>query len=100
MKHGNNYFHGSDPHGVSLDRNNFRQMAGLDHDDWRVRAECAGRDPELWFDADPSSVATQIALAACKVCLVRRDCYLTAVRLRESAGIWGGVNFGKKGSPA
>jgi WhiB family redox-sensing transcriptional regulator len=77
-------------------------MAGLDHDDWRVRAECAGRDPELWFDADPSSTATRIALEACAVCKVRRECYTTALRLGESAGIWGGINFGagKRGNPA
>lgn len=75
-------------------------MAGLDHDDWRVSAECGGRDPELWFDPDPLSVATRIALEACGVCRVRRDCYLTAVRFRETAGIWGGVNFGKGTPPS
>jgi len=77
-------------------------MAGLDYDDWRVKGECVGRDPELWFDSDPFSVATRIALDACKVCQVRQECYSTALKLRETFGIWGGVNFGvgKRGNPA
>ena len=73
-------------------------MAGLDHENWRFQAACAGSDPELWFDPDPTSAASRVAVKTCNGCPVAAECFAAALKNRESCGIWAGRMFGGKGS--
>lgn len=61
-------------------------MAGLDHDDWRLSAACAGQDPELWFPDMHDD--TEYPLRVCRSCPVIAKCRLAGV---GESGIWGGV---------
>lgn len=71
--------------------------------DWRNRAECRDKDPELFF---PTTEADRDrALAICDQCAVKTEClayYQQTPRILgyPVQGVWGGVYFtGQKGRP-
>jgi WhiB family redox-sensing transcriptional regulator len=57
---------------------------------WRLRANCLGVDPELFFPQRGSS--TREPKAVCAGCVVREDCLEFAVANGEKWGIWGGMS--------
>ena len=62
--------------------------------DWRDRARCVGRDPELFFpvgDKDEAAKNTiNKAKAVCIRCPVVEKCLSYALETRQDSGIWGG----------
>jgi hypothetical protein len=73
--------------------------------DWRARAECAGRDTDIFYGADGTRgrpVARsyeQRAKAICRRCPVARECLAYAIRTNEPWGIWGGLTPDERGAP-
>ena len=61
--------------------------AGDEAQGWLQHAACAGRDPDLWFQA--GSRSRRIALAICAGCAVAGDCCELG-RAIGASGIWGG----------
>ena len=60
---------------------------------WRVRAACAGTDPELFFPVGETGLSqTQIweAKQVCHACPVQWTCLAWAVLHGMDEGIWGG----------
>ncbi len=65
---------------------------------WQVKAACRGPHSSIFFppshferkDEKESREAT--AKAICATCSVRAPCLDYAVRIRETHGIWGGLN--------
>ena len=61
--------------------------------DFRHRAACRDRDPELFFPIGTGDVArrqTTAAKAVCRACSVSDLCLDWAVRTGQPEGIWGG----------
>ena len=64
--------------------------------DWRTRAACLGRDPELFFPHPSDRDGEDAAVAVCWQCPVEADCLADAMEAEKwlSAfnrwGIWGG----------
>ena len=64
--------------------------------DWRTRAACLGRDPELFFPHPADRDGEDEAVAVCWQCPVEADCLADAMRLEKGLsvsnrwGIWGG----------
>lgn len=66
---------------------------------WKLDAECAGEDPELWFpqsDGERASARhvkaiTAVARNICAGCPVKIDCLAFAISLDLRYGIWGGL---------
>lgn len=59
---------------------------------WQERAVCRDMDPDLFFPGPGSS--HDVAVAACRRCLVRADCLAAALALpgdQDRVGIRGGV---------
>ena len=52
-----------------------------------VPCKTPGTDPDLWFDRDTE----RIAIAACRLCPVQRQCATWATRTRQPHGVWGGT---------
>ncbi|MCL4433358.1 MAG: WhiB family transcriptional regulator [Actinobacteria bacterium] len=57
---------------------------------WKLRANCAGVDPDLFFPERGAS--TREAKAVCRGCIVREDCLEYAICHSEKFGIWGGLS--------
>jgi WhiB family redox-sensing transcriptional regulator len=57
---------------------------------WRVRANCMGVDPDLFFPERGAS--TREAKEVCRGCVVREDCLEYALANGEKFGIWGGLS--------
>jgi len=60
---------------------------------WRERGACREADPELFFDEDDHSPATQAAKTICADCPVMEPCRTFAL-LPENPdieGLWGGM---------
>ena len=65
--------------------------------DWRHRAACRDKDPELFFPvADPGKPLGVKQLAApqavCRHCPVKADCLAWALVTGQDAGVWGGLS--------
>ena len=64
--------------------------------DWRTRAACLGRDPEMFFPHPSDHDGEDAAVAVCWQCPVEADCLAEAMRLEKGLsvsnrwGIWGG----------
>lgn len=61
---------------------------------WQERAVCRNYPQEWWYggpDGRPQSarLLTQ-AKDLCELCVVRRDCLITALERNEPYGVWGG----------
>ncbi len=63
---------------------------GYDGTSWRLRANCRGVDPELFFPerGEPTNEAKEV----CKGCAVRAKCLEFALTSGERQGIWGGLS--------
>lgn len=64
---------------------------------WRLEANCAGVDPDLFYPERGGSKglqAAQIELAkgVCAGCSVRMQCLVDALEGQEAFGIWGGLS--------
>lgn len=61
-------------------------------DDWRKRAQCRDRDPEMFFAEGHRTV--KAAKAVCRSgCPVRAQCLAYALDSRQPYGVWGGELF-------
>lgn len=63
--------------------------------DWRHRAACREKDPELFFPVGtdgPALTQTREAKAVCWLCPVRTDCLDWALTTGQDAGVWGGLD--------
>jgi WhiB family redox-sensing transcriptional regulator len=57
---------------------------------WRRLALCAGHpDRAAWFGDFPEQ--TDLAVAVCRACPVRRPCLEFALDAGEALGVWGGA---------
>jgi WhiB family redox-sensing transcriptional regulator len=65
-------------------------------DDWRMRAACAGRDPELWFPDKIDHLSIRRAKSVCVRCPVTEECSAAAVARNEEYGIWGGKTYDER----
>ena len=66
---------------------------------WMKDAACKGNTEGNWFPEAPGNYPeVKIALAICKNCLVKQECYDYAITRPELSGIWGGVTARKRGS--
>lgn len=62
--------------------------------DWRARAACLDRDPEIWFPvgaSGPALLQAEQAKAVCRRCSVIDQCLRWALDRPEEFGIWGGL---------
>ena len=65
---------------------------------WQFRAACRGEDSGLFFAPnyferkDEKDAREARARAICVRCPVREECLEYALRIRETHGIWGGLN--------
>lgn len=70
-----------------------REEAGL----WRERATCRGsygtHFPTASVGQAQRREQVRAAVAMCKVCPVRQECFDLATKNKEKDGIWGGVEF-------
>lgn len=69
---------------------NFEALIDEEGPAWKVRANCMGVDPELFFPERGSS--TREAKEVCRGCVVREDCLEFAIANGEKFGIWGGMS--------
>jgi WhiB family transcriptional regulator, redox-sensing transcriptional regulator len=60
--------------------------------DWRLRANCRGMDPDLFFPLSRTAPIDPRVKAACRDCVVMRDCHDDAERRQEAWGIRAGIN--------
>lgn len=64
-------------------------------EDWRVLAECANWEPELWFpDHDPGALAE--ARRVCAGCPVSLDCLEYALGNPKEEGVWAGTTVSQR----
>lgn len=61
-------------------------------EDWRDRAVCRDKDPELFFPNHQDKAAVDRAKAVCASCPVREPCGKTALDDDERDGVWGGLD--------
>lgn len=66
-------------------------MITLTPEHWTELAECARRDPDLWFPEAGSPATAEMARHICAGCPVRDQCHDYAVRTRPEHGIWAGI---------
>ena len=55
-------------------------------------AACKGKDPNLFHPGPGKQHDLQRALAICKGCDVRRECFIYAMEGDERYGVWGGTS--------
>ena len=66
--------------------------------DWRTRAACLDRDPELFFPRPSDRDGEDEAIAICWGCPVEADCLADAMQVEKGLsasnrwGIWGGFS--------
>ena len=58
--------------------------------DWEERAQCVGKDPEIFFPYKRADEAFPKSI--CARCEVREECLDYAIAYDEPKGIWGGMN--------
>lgn len=58
--------------------------------DWRVRGECADRNPDMWFSTAGKKIRE--AKRLCRLCAVREECLAFAVESSIPHGVWGGMS--------
>ena len=65
---------------------------------WQWRAACRGEDAALFFPPNhfemkfEKDMRERGAKSICATCPVRVECLEYAIRIRETHGIWGGLN--------
>ena len=63
--------------------------------DWRSRAACLEKDPELFFplsNTGPTLLQIEEAKAVCRSCPVVDTCLQWALESGQDAGVWGGMS--------
>ena len=63
--------------------------------DWRHRAECLTKDPELFFPVGtrgPALAQVEEAKKVCRRCEVREECLRWALEAGQDHGVWGGMS--------
>lgn len=65
-------------------------LTGPDAQAWKLRANCMGVDPDLFFPERGAS--TKNAKEVCFGCVVRDECLEYALQNGEKFGIWGGMS--------
>ncbi|MCW2811522.1 MAG: transcription factor WhiB [Friedmanniella sp.] len=69
--------------------------------DWRARAACATREPELFFPlgaTGPARVHLEDAQRVCQACGVRAECLDWAISNGVDDGVWGGLSAAQRRS--
>lgn len=52
---------------------------------------CASEDPEIFYPLPTDRKANLLALAVCKMCVIREECLEKALAYPEFYGVWGGT---------
>src|SRR3982074_720444 len=65
-------------------------MDAVEVPDWKLKANCMGVDPDLFFPE--RGMSTREAKEVCRGCVVREDCLEYALANGEKFGIWGGLS--------
>ena len=63
--------------------------------DWRSRAACLDKDPELFFpvgNTGPALLQIEEAKSVCRRCQVMDTCLQWAIESGQDAGVWGGLS--------
>ena len=63
--------------------------------DWRSRAACLDKDPELFFpvgNTGPALLQIEEAKAVCRSCEVIDVCLKWAIETGQDSGVWGGTS--------
>lgn len=63
--------------------------------DWRNRAACLDKDPELFFpvgNTGPALLQIEEAKSVCRRCPVVDTCLQWALESGQDAGVWGGMS--------
>ena len=63
--------------------------------DWRAKAACRDKDPELFFpvgNTGPALQQIEEAKAVCRTCEVEDECLKTALDTNQDYGVWGGYS--------
>lgn len=63
--------------------------------DWRAKAACRDKDPELFFPVGNTGAACQQieeAKTVCRSCEVIDSCLRTALDTNQDYGVWGGMS--------
>ena len=63
--------------------------------DWRSRAACLDKDPELFFpvgNTGPALLQIEEAKAICLTCPVQEVCLQWAIDTGQDSGVWGGMS--------
>ncbi len=63
--------------------------------DWRSRAACLDKDPELFFpvgNTGPALLQIEEAKSVCRRCPVMDTCLQWAIETGQDAGVWGGMS--------
>lgn len=63
--------------------------------DWRVKAACRDKDPELFFPVGNNGAAYQQieeAKSVCRRCDVSDTCLRCALETNQDFGVWGGMS--------
>ena len=56
--------------------------------DWRAKAACRDKDPELFFPVGNTGAAKTV----CRSCEVIDSCLRTALDTNQDYGVWGGMS--------
>src|SRR5699024_3510112 len=63
--------------------------------DWRSRAACLDKDPELFFpvgNTGPALLQIEEAKSVCRRCEVTETCLQWAIESGQDDGVWGGMS--------
>lgn len=63
--------------------------------DWRAKAACRDKDPELFFPVGNNSSSNQQveeAKVVCRTCNVADNCLRCALETSQDYGVWGGLS--------
>ncbi|AXR73181.1 MULTISPECIES: WhiB family transcriptional regulator [Auritidibacter] len=63
--------------------------------DWRSKAACLDKDPELFFpvgNTGPALLQIEEAKAICNQCPVMEQCLQWAISTGQDYGVWGGMS--------
>ena len=63
--------------------------------DWRSKAACLDKDPELFFpvgNTGPALLQIEEAKAICRTCPVQEVCLQWAIETGQDSGVWGGMS--------
>lgn len=63
--------------------------------DWRSRAACLEKDPELFFpvgNTGPALLQIEEAKNVCRTCTVMDTCLQWAIETGQDSGVWGGMS--------